>query len=279
MEVLKVDFKSGNAPELFTKSLKDTGFAVLTNHPIREDLVNRVYAEWQKFFNSDERFNYLLDVEKQDGYVPFTQSETAKNNTVRDLKEFYHVYPWGRYPKSLSPLTMQLYQEMSVLAAQLLQWIENNTPSSVAKNFSMPLSAMIKNSPATLLRILHYPPLKGDEPERAVRAADHEDINLITLLPAATTTGLQVKNTQGRWHDVPCDHGSLAVNIGDMLQMCSQRYFPSTTHRVVNPIGAAAEQSRLSMPLFLHPRPEVKLSEQHTQRTYLLERLQELGLV
>lgn len=279
MEVLKVDFKSANAPALFTQSLRQTGFAVLTNHPIQETLVNNIYTEWQKFFNSEERFNYLLDIEKQDGYVPFAQSETAKGNTVRDLKEFYHLYSWGRYPQSLSPLTQQLYEEMSALAAKLLQWIEDNTPQEVKKNFSMPLSAMIKDSPATLLRILHYPPLKGDEPEGAVRAADHEDINLITLLPAATTTGLQVKDIEGKWHDVPCDHGSLAVNIGDMLQMCSRHYFPSTTHRVINPKGEAAKQSRFSMPLFLHPRPEVRLSEKYTQKSYLLERLKELGLV
>ena len=137
---------------------------------------------------------------------------------------------------------------------------------------------MIKDSPRTLLRIINYPPLRGDEPKQSMRAAADEDINLITLLPAATATGLQVKDTVGRWHDVSCDHGNLVVNSGDMLQVCSQYYYPSTTHRVNNPEGEAAKQARLSMPLFLHARPEVKVSPTQTANDYLLERLKEIGL-
>jgi isopenicillin N synthase-like dioxygenase len=90
---------------------------------------------------------------------------------------------------------------------------------------------------------------------------------------------LQVQAKDGSWIEVPCDFGNLIVNIGDMLQEASGGYFPSTTHRVVNPDGADMTKSRISLPLFLHPRPDVVLSERHTAGSYLQERLRELGVI
>jgi isopenicillin N synthase-like dioxygenase len=138
---------------------------------------------------------------------------------------------------------------------------------------------MVTNSDKNLFRIIHYPPLTGSEQPGAIRAAAHEDINIITLLPASTAMGLQVKDNAGGWHDVPGNWGDIVINVGDMLQMASQNFYRSTTHRVVNPEGEAAKQPRYSMPLFLHPKPEVVLSETHTAQSYLDERLREIGLL
>ena len=135
---------------------------------------------------------------------------------------------------------------------------------------------MIKGCDQTLLRVLHYPPLRGDEEAGAVRAAAHGDINLLTLLPAATEPGLQVLGKDHAWHDVPCDFGLLIVNIGDMLQEASGHYYPSTVHRVLNPTGEARFKPRISLPLFLHPRREVVLSERYTVESYFNERMEEL---
>ena len=99
------------------------------------------------------------------------------------------------------------------------------------------------------------------------------------MLPAANEPGLQVMDVNGEWMDVPCDPGQLVINVGDMLQETSGGYFPSTTHRVINPTGEGSSQSRLSLPLFLHPRPEVVLSDKHTADSYLKERLRELGVI
>jgi len=171
------------------------------------------------------------------------------------------------------------YQEsITSLASTLLHWIEQNTPTDVRSLFSCPLSSMIQDSPETLFRAIHYPPLTGSEEQGAVRAAAHEDINLITLLPAATNPGLQVLDLSGYWHDVPCDPGTIVVNSGDMLKEASGGYYPSTTHRVINPEGEKKGESRLSMPLFLHPRSEVRLSKRYTASQYLNQRLEELGL-
>ena len=135
---------------------------------------------------------------------------------------------------------------------------------------------MINGSEVTLLRILHYPPIGG--PVSAMRAAPHEDINLITILPMSSADGLEVLSG-GQWIPVPADFDHVVVNIGDMLQEASAGHFPSTTHRVVNPAGADMGVSRMSLPLFLHPRPDVVLSKRYTAKSYLDERLRELGVV
>lgn len=278
MEVLKVNYTAPNAPELFTHSLKETGFGVLTHHPIDQQLIDDVYDEWVEFFASDYKNNYLFDRKTQDGFFPIHISETAKGYSIKDLKEYYHYYPWGRFPTELSNKTKILYQQQSELAVTLLQWVQNYLPEDINAKLSIPLSKMIENSQLTLLRILHYPPLTGGEPEGAVRGAAHEDINLLTVLVGATTSGLQVQDVKGNWHDVPCDKSSIAVNIGDMLEMCTEGAYKSTTHRVINPIGGQ-NVSRLSMPLFLHPHSEVVLSEKHTSGSFLKERLAELGVL
>lgn len=181
-------------------------------------------------------------------------------------------------PEGLSSKSWNLYQDLSGLGGELLTWIEEKTPSPIRSKFSMPLMKMADESPKTLFRILHYPPLASTVEEGAVRAGAHEDINLITLLPAATAPGLQVKDAQGQWYDVPCDPGSIIINCGDMLQMATEGYYKSTTHQVVNPLGAQAKTSRFSMPLFIHPWPEVMLNEKYSADNYLNERLREIGL-
>lgn len=277
MDVLSVDFKANDAQDRFAQSLRETGFAVINNHPIDQALIQKVYDDWREFFADKRKFDYRFIESTHDGYFPLDVSETAQGYDIKDIKEYFHVYPWGRYPEFIGPATKQLAQEMTNLASTFLQWIENNTPEEIKNRFSMPLSEMIKDSPKTLFRILHYPPLTGHEEEGAVRAAEHQDVNLITLLPAATASGLQVKDSFGRWHDVPCDFDSILVNIADMLQLVTDGYYPSTTHRVCNPKGKEAKESRLSMPLFLHPRSEVRLSRNYTAKEFWEQRLREIG--
>lgn len=279
MQLVAVDYQSETAAEEFVKSLHETGFGVLKNHPIQQSMVSGIYESWQQFFDSEEKQDYLYNKGTQDGFFPTTVSEVAKGFTKKDIKEYYHFYPWGQCPPEYRPQLMSYYEQANTLAQELLTWVEKFSPDEVSKHYSQPLSNMIKDSDQTLLRVLHYPPLKGDEEPDAIRAAAHGDINLLTILPAANEPGLQVQGKDGSWIDVPSDFGNLIVNIGDMLQEASQGYFPSTIHRVINPEGADMTKSRISLPLFLHPRPDVVLSERHTAESYLQERLRELGVI
>ncbi|GIU42822.1 isopenicillin N synthase family dioxygenase [Shewanella colwelliana] len=279
MKLETIDYQSSDSAQRFVESLRETGFGVLSNHPINKELVESIYQEWQAFFNGEDKHDFLFKPETQDGFFPAEISETAKGHSVKDIKEYYHVYPWGRIPDSLRSNILKYYQEANALAAELLSWVEAHTPADVAVNYSIALPKMIEDSNKTLLRILHYPPMTGDEELGAIRAAAHEDINLLTVLPAANEPGLQVKTKSGEWLDVPSDFGNIIINIGDMLQEASGGYFPSTTHRVVNPKGTDTSRSRISLPLFLHPKPEVVLSERYTADSYLMERLRELGVI
>jgi len=278
MNVRVVDYRAADAAEQFTRSLHETGFGVLINHPLQQSLVEKIYADWLDFFDSPAKHDFAFDPQRQDGYFPSEISETAKGASVKDIKEYFHIYPWGRVPPQLADDARHYYASANTLARELLGWVQQYTPADIAACYSESLPAMIENSQQTLLRVLRYPPLTGEEPAGSLRAAAHGDINMLTILPAANEPGLQVQDMHGNWVDVPCDFGMLIINIGDMLQEASRGYYPSTQHRVVNPQGEAARKSRVSLPLFLHPRPEVVLSARHTASSYLSERLRELGV-
>ena len=276
MQLPILDFQAADAPQALCDSLHQTGFAVLRNHPLPQSMVEDIYAEWRSFFATPAKHGYAFNPAKGDGFFSTAVSETAKGQQQRDLKEFFHVFPWGCYPAELSTAARDYYTLTSRLAATLLGWVQEHSPAEVLSRFSMPLPQMLQGSDHTLLRVLHYPPLGDDERPHAERAAAHTDINLLTLLPAATEPGLQILTLNGTWLDVPCDFGLLIVNVGDMLQEASGHYFPSTVHRVVNPVGSDRAKSRISLPLFLHPRREIVLSERYTVGRYFDERMREL---
>ena len=270
-----IDFKSDKANESFVRSLKDSGFAILYNHGISDDLINNIYKIWGDFFNSKVKDDYLFHSVKQDGYFPM-KSENAKGFYVKDYKEFYHIYNNGRIPDKLKTETLQIKRILKNISSDLLKWIDELSPIKVKKGFSIQLNQMAKNGENDLLRIIHYPPIGKNIDSGSIRAAAHEDINLITILISGSQPGLQVKTKENKWVDVKSDPGWLIINIGDMLQECSGGYYPSTTHRVINPKGPNV--SRYSMPLFIHPSDEVILSKKYTAKSYLNERLLELGL-
>ena len=271
-----VDFTATDAPSAFCESLHRTGFGVLKNHPLSSELVHSIYDEWLAFFQSGDAKKYAWDPEKLDGHFSTAVSETAKGNEIKDFKEFYHLFPWGRYPTEVSDAARSYYGQGKHLAATLLKWVEDNSPPEIRSRYSVPLASLIDNCEQPLLRVLHYPPLTGQQLPGSIRAAAHTDINLLTILPAATEPGLQVMGKDGVWIDVPCDFGLLIVNIGDMLEEASGGYYPSTQHRVLNPVGEGATKSRVSLPLFLHPRRDITLSERYTVGSYFEERMREL---
>ena len=277
MELAALDFQAEGTDIQFVESLRNTGFGVLENHPLDLDLIASIYEHWSDFFKSSRPSSYVLKRDTQDGFFSRDDAESAKGFDEKDIKEYFHFYTWGQCPEDLREELMTYYRDAHDFAATLLSWIEQQSLSALADGYSEPLSDMIVGSDMTLLRILHYPPLTGNE--SAVRAAPHEDINLLTILPVASAPGLQVLGTDGNWNEVPCDINQVVVNTGDMLQEASQGYFPSTTHRVINPPGEDMQESRMSLPIFLHPRPEVVLSERYTAESYLNERLRELGVV
>ena len=147
------------------------------------------------------------------------------------------------------------------------------------------------NEGNSILRPIHYPPIEETTP--SVRAGQHEDINLITLLIGSDQPGLEILRRDGQWVPVTTVPGAIMCNIGDMMQRLTNHVFPSTTHRVVNPPGEQALQSRYSIPFFLHPNADFMIEtlpscinaqrpnrypQPLSSHDYLQQRLVEIGL-
>lgn len=279
MNIQKISYQDVNFGNKIVTSFIETGFAVVTDHGIDPELIESGYSSMASFFNASNALKDFVkfNPETMAGYFP-PKLEKAKDAKFPDLKEFYHFY---KHLEAADTDFMRLYNQLESKAIWMLEEIESELLFRGYETSSNTLlSESVKDSKKTLFRLLHYPPtdLFGEDADVMERAAAHEDINLITLLPAATNPGLQVKDIAGNWHDVEADPGSLVVNVGDMLQEATRGVLPSTTHRVVAD-KEARSTSRYSMPLFLHPKPDTVLSPRYTADSYLKQRLKELGLI
>ena len=280
MKVASVNYKCASAEKVFTNSLKHTGFGILENHPVNWELIESVYKEWRSFMTSETVNNYYYNKNTQDGYFPPDVSEVAKGEKHKDLKHYFHLYfPWGQYPHELSDNAKKLFEQLYQLGQELLKWIDNNLDINIAKKLKESFSDSISYE-RTLLRILHYPALKGSEEKGAIRAAAHEDINLITLLPVASSPGLEIYSKyDNSWHEVSCKPKSIIVNIGDMMQEMTEHQYIATKHRVVNPKAEKKSSDRMSIPCFIHAKANTYLSKKYpTAADFLNERLIELGV-
>ena len=249
------------------ESLVGTGFVKVDGHRVTPSDVDAAYAAARDFFAlpAEVKAAYVLP-KGAGGYTPFG-TEHAKDSEAIDLKEFWHVhqdvapdhplfptYGPNVFPDEVPhfrPAMLQLYRDLEDAARSLLE--------AIAVYLDLPpadLAGMVDDG-RSVLRIIHYPPLREANVPGAVRAAAHEDINLITLLPAATEAGLELLDRNGSWYPVDGLDGELVVDAGDMLSRHVNLKIPSTTHRVVNP--ETDDVPRYSMPFFCHPRPDVVL--------------------
>ena len=277
MDVKLVDFTLPEAPRFFTESMLESGFAVITNHNIARDEISNFYQAWEHFFVHEKPEEFLAKGEDQAGYFSEEKAETAKGNTAQDLKEYFQYWPGTKVPPHLTEITLSFFKKMIDMGLIAMLWLQENTDSSIWHRIDRPFPEYLSQE-HTLLRVLRYPPMKGPIKPGATRAAAHEDINLITMLPAADEPGLELKSkSTGEWFPLEAPAGSIVVNIGDMLQELTDGLLPSTSHRVVNPKPEHILNSRMTAPVFCHPHPELILSERYSAKDYLNERLKEIN--
>lgn len=279
------------------------GFVAVKNHGIPDTLISKQYQYVQEFFSLplEKKLAYEIPgLAGQRGYTSFGR-EHAKGSDAPDLKEFFQFGQTvassdplkADYPDNVqvgeiaafNPTIFDAYRHFEKSGEALLQAIALFL--GLEENY---FSAYIEKG-NSILRCIHYPPITS-EPKSAIRAEQHEDINLITLLVGASADGLQVLTKQGEWIGVTSLPEQIVVNVGDMLQRLTNNRLKSTTHRVVNPPRELWHTSRFSMPFFLHPRSEMslaclescidkdhpKLYDDITAGDYLDERLREIGL-
>ncbi|WP_375580318.1 2-oxoglutarate and iron-dependent oxygenase domain-containing protein [Marivirga tractuosa] len=307
------DFTNGTAETKaqFVKELGEAynniGFVAIKGHYLSDDLSQKLYAAVEKFFNLSTEQKKAYEKEELAGQRGYTSKgkEQAKGHKVPDLKEFYQVgqfvpdghelkkeYPDNLWPSEvpeLAELAQDAYQKLEKTGFEMLRAIalylgldENYFDSEVTYGNS-------------ILRAIHYPPIEKPEdlPADAVRAAQHGDINLITLLMGASADGLQVLRRDGEWIPITALPNQLVVNVGDMLARLTNDKLKSTIHRVVNPAKEQMKSSRYSIPFFMHPKSSMDLTcldscvdtdnpkkyEDMSAGEFLAERLAEIGLL
>ncbi|NRB64144.1 MAG: isopenicillin N synthase family oxygenase [Saprospiraceae bacterium] len=279
------------------------GFVGVINHGIPPSLIDDFYKASNTFFAMSEAVKRNYEIEGmagQRGYTSFGK-EHAKQSKVADLKEFFQIgqevegehVDKDQYPDNVSvrevpeflDLGITLYRSFEKAGAELLRAIAIHL--DLGEDY---FDAKIHNG-NSILRTIFYPPI-SQEPASAIRAEQHEDINLITLLVGASAGGLQLLNKEGEWQAIVPEQGEIVINVGDMLQRLTNNYLKSTTHRVVNPPREEWHKPRLSIPFFLHPQASMDLTSLESCITeenplqydpitaggYLDERLREIGL-
>lgn len=286
------------------KAYEEIGFVALKGHFLDDQLVAELYDEVKQFFDLDVETKLKYEIPGiggQRGYVGFAK-ETAKGFKKGDLKEFWH---FGQYLKEGSKYAEEYPDNVEVTENPKFNAVGKEAYQMIEKTGIYVLRALalhlgldefyfdkFVSEGNSILRPIHYPPITA-EPDNAVRAAAHGDINLITLLMGAQGKGLQVKNHKGEWIDAIAQPDELMINVGDMLSRLTNNKLKSTIHQVVNPPREMWGTSRYSIPFFMHPVGDMplnalencvdennpKLYEDTTAGEFLYERLVELGLI
>jgi isopenicillin N synthase-like dioxygenase len=287
------------------RSFGEYGFAVVRDHGIPQDLIDAAQAVSKAFFALPDGVKRAYRIEGGGGargYTPFG-TEKAKDAKIFDLKEFWHVgrtLPEGHpleafMAPNVWPSEIEGFRETLSALFTAFEIAGGRVLEAIALNLGRPCDFFVDSvrDGNSVMRLLHYPPLGEGAPEGAIRAAAHEDINTITLVLGAEEAGLELLAKDGQWHAVDVPAGALVINVGDMLQRQTNGRLRSTTHRVVNPRGQAAQRARYSMPFFLHFRPDFLIealpecvsaadatspAPPITAHDYLMQRLREINL-
>ena len=286
------------------KAYEDIGFVALKGHFLDDKLVADLYSEIKNFFALPLEIKQKYEIPGiggQRGYVSFGK-ESAKGQKQGDLKEFWHFGQYveddpvrmKEYPQNVIVTELPNFNRVGKIAYAMLEKTAKYVLRALALHLHLEetyFDNYIHNG-NSILRPIHYPPIT-EEPNDAVRAAAHGDINLITLLMGAQGRGLQVQNHAGEWIDAIAEPDELMINVGDMLSRHTNSKLKSTIHRVVNPPRESWGSSRYSIPFFMHPVSEMKLNvlesciekdhpkqyEDITAGKFLYERLLDLGLI
>jgi isopenicillin N synthase-like dioxygenase len=301
---------TGKNPELkksfvahLGKAFEEVGFVAVKNHGISDEVIEKLYKYVQEFFSlpAEKKKSYeIAGLAGQRGYTSFGK-EHAKGSEAPDLKEFFQYgqtvpndHPLKpEYPDNVKVNDIEGFNETLLKSYRAFENSGKLLLQAIALYLGLDehfFDDKVEEG-NSIVRAIHYPPIT-EEPKSAIRAEQHEDINLITLLVGASASGLEILNKQNKWVPVTSLEDQIVVNVGDMLQRLTNNKLKSTTHRVVNPPRELWHTSRFSIPFFLHPKSSMDLSalkecidENHpkafediTAGEYLDERLREIGL-
>ena len=285
------------------EAYETVGFVAVKHHGIPDELVNKFYQLVEDFFDMPQSVKdkyEIAELHGQRGYTSFGK-EHAKGSEAPDLKEFWQFGQTVRdddpvaqeYPANVEVDELPEFNDTGVALYKAFEESGRDLLRAIALHLDLPESYFDEHihNGNSILRAIHYPPIT-QEPKSSIRAEQHEDINLITLLVGASAEGLELFTKKNEWIPVMAPRGYIIVNVGDMLQRLTNNKLRSTTHRVVNPPKEKWHTHRYSIPFFLHPKSDMRLDcldscidaehpkhfEDITAGEYLDERLREIGL-
>ncbi len=306
------DFTSGTPEQKNTfvhdlgAAYENIGFVAIKNHGLSDELQLQLYDAITSFFELSQAEKDQYDGASLNGQRGYTgkEKEHAKGRSIGDLKEFYHIGQQvsdndpiaADYPENIWPVEIPQFERSTIEAYKQLEETGKMMMRAIALHLDLNENHFDQSlhNGNSILRAIHYYPIEEKQlASGAVRAAEHGDINLITLLMGASAAGLEVQRRDGKWIPITALPNQIIVNVGDMLERLTNDRLQSTIHRVVNPENEDLSKSRFSIPFFMHPRMEMDLScletcvsEQCplkyapiTAGEFLKQRLEEIGLL
>jgi isopenicillin N synthase-like dioxygenase len=200
---------------------RDIGFFAIRGHGVAQALVDDAFAAAAQFFALPREAKAPLSLKAHGhnrGYVALAD-EGLDEKTARDLKEAFNVI-WADEASGVGNVwpdlpgwreRVQAYFDAVYAAGRRLH-----------RAFALDLGLAEDffddkiDRPMATLRLLHYPAVfDADAPQGQAGAGTHTDYGNVTLLATDGVAGLQVRQRDGGWIDVPHLPGAFVCNIGD----------------------------------------------------------------
>jgi isopenicillin N synthase-like dioxygenase len=262
--------------QAIARTCEDTGFLVVANHGVPQQLPDRVFAVAAQFFARREADKLALRIgDLNIGYLPFggqtVRHSPVNKNTRPNFSESFYItrdraadHPdivngkrligLNRWPADMPEFraaTIEYYAAMERMTTRLVPVF------ALALGLPSDYFAAAFAEPNCTIRLIHYPPQpdSGDPKldENKFGFAPHTDNNFITFLAQSALPGLEVRTQEGEWIRPPAVPGTFVVNTGAMLARYSNDRFQATPHRVIN----RNDRSRYAIPFFLGPNHDV----------------------
>lgn len=229
------------------RTCHEVGFLMLVDHGIEPDFMGRYFAALEAFFALPEDVKATIDKvnsphfrgwervgsEYTDGKVDHREQldiSTEHPARARGVEPAYlrldgdNQWPGEDVLPGFRAMVLEFMARMGALADELM--------GVLAAGLGLPATTFTERfgeRPLSLTKLISYPPT----PPGAAGVNGHHDAGFLTLLWQHGVGGLQARNPDGEWIDVPPTPGAIVVNLGEMLQSMTGNYFVATMHRVI----------------------------------------------
>jgi isopenicillin N synthase-like dioxygenase len=260
------------------------GFFAVTGHGVPREIIADLSRQAYAFFDlpHEEKMKIKRPRPEQNrGYIATGDETLARlggRETPPDMKELFAIGPYrvpddayhtapNAYPSFAANLWPDGAPDLEPAMTAYWDAVER-LAKAIAGGFAVALGlpsdyfADKLDRNTSQLRVMHYPVPQTPPVPGQLRAGEHSDLGMMTILTADNDRGgLQVKRRGGGWIDVPVIDGAFVVNLGDLMMRWTNDRWVSTPHRVVNPGGIGDPSSRrLSIGYFFNPNYDTEIA-------------------